>query len=223
MSNYFKSTVPGWLIVLAGCVFAGLSGVVPAKAAVNVTQHHNHLSRDGLYIDPAFTKTLAAGLTRDLTFNGTIAGNVYAQPLYIEGGPRGRAVIIAVTESNNVYALDAITGLVVWHTNVAPPAPSTAFNCGNISPSGILGTPVVDLPSRALFFNAATTNGSGTVENRIYSLNVDTGSVNPGWPVVVSASLVFGGSTFDPRTQGEQGRVGGHRHQSLCALRRPFR
>jgi hypothetical protein len=56
-------------------------GIFSANAAVNVTQHHNHLSRDGLYIDPAFTSALAAGLTRDLTFNGTITGNVYAQPL----------------------------------------------------------------------------------------------------------------------------------------------
>jgi len=27
----------------------------------------------------------AANLTRDLNFDGTIVGNVYAQPLYIEG------------------------------------------------------------------------------------------------------------------------------------------
>ena len=37
-------------------------------------------------------------------------GNVYAQPLYIEGGPSGKAMVIAVTESNNVYALDAVDG-----------------------------------------------------------------------------------------------------------------
>ena len=31
------------------------SAVVPANAQVNVTQFHNHESRDGLYIDSAFT------------------------------------------------------------------------------------------------------------------------------------------------------------------------
>jgi hypothetical protein len=67
-----------------------------------VTQFHNHASRDGLYIDSAFTPVAAANLTRDLNFDGTISGDVYAQPLYIEGGPRGRAMIIAVTQSNNV-------------------------------------------------------------------------------------------------------------------------
>ena len=44
----------------------------------------------------------AAALHRDLAFDGSISGNVYAQPLYIEGGPGGRAMVIAVTESINV-------------------------------------------------------------------------------------------------------------------------
>src|SRR4030095_12896221 len=65
------------------------SAVLPTNAQVNVTQHHNHASRDGLYIDSAFTLSAAANLARDLNFNGTISGNVYAQPLYIEGGPGG--------------------------------------------------------------------------------------------------------------------------------------
>jgi hypothetical protein len=76
--------------VIAGLYFALVSGVLPLTAQVNVTQEHNHLSRDGLYIDSAFTAANAANLTRDLGFDGTISGNVYAQPLYIESGPNGR-------------------------------------------------------------------------------------------------------------------------------------
>src|SRR5205823_1114384 len=88
------------------------SAIVPTNAQVNVTQFHNHASRDGLYVDGAFTQSAAANLTRDMTFDGTIVGNVYAQPLYIEGG--NGPMIIAVTESNNVYALDAVDGTVIW-------------------------------------------------------------------------------------------------------------
>ncbi|MDB6112787.1 MAG: hypothetical protein JWR69_4537, partial [Pedosphaera sp.] len=113
-----KLWLPRFVIVALFCALAILSSPLPAKGAVNVTQHHNHVSRDGLYVDPAFTTALAASLTRDLGFNGTISGNVYAQPLYIEGGPRGRAIIIAVTESNNVFALDPINGTIIWQTNV---------------------------------------------------------------------------------------------------------
>src|SRR5258707_1007990 len=100
-------------------VAAGLwSAIVPTDAQVNVTQYHNHGSRDGLYIDSAFTPSAAANLTRDPNFNGTISGSVYSQPLYIEGGPGGRAMVVAVTESNNVYALDALDGSIIWQRNV---------------------------------------------------------------------------------------------------------
>ena len=99
----------------------------PSAAAV--TQEHNNPSRDGVYVDAAFTPSAAANLTRDLNFNGTISGNVYAQPLYIEGGPNG-PVIIAVTESNNVYALNATTGTVIWQRNLGTPVPLSCLGCG---------------------------------------------------------------------------------------------
>ena len=130
------------------------SAVAPADAQVNVTQFHNHDSRDGLYVDAAFTPSAVAKLTRDLNFDGTIAGNVYAQPLYIEGGPGGRAMIIAVTESNNVYALDAVDGTIIWQRNVGEPVSADDLICTKFDPMGITGTPIVDLASRALFLDA---------------------------------------------------------------------
>src|SRR5437762_12486044 len=128
------------------------SAVLPTNAQVNVTQEHNNLSRDGVYIDAGFTPSAAANLTRDLSFDGTISGNVYAQPLYIEGGPNG-PMIIAVTDAYNIYALDAVAGTVIWQRYVGPPVTS-GLPCGNISPLGITGTPVVDLGSRSLFLDA---------------------------------------------------------------------
>src|ERR671923_2605824 len=137
------------------------SGVVPATAEVNVTQFHNHDSRDGLYVDSAFTQSAAANLTRDLNFDGTIVGNVYAQPLYLDNGPGGRPTIIAVTESNNVYALDAVDGSIIWQRNVGDPVPAADLSCTEVGSQGILGTPVVDLASRALFLNAMVTPDGG--------------------------------------------------------------
>src|SRR5437899_4054994 len=102
------------------------SAVLPTNAQVNVTQEHNNVSRDGVYIDAAFTPSAAANLVRDLGFDGTISGNVYAQPLYIDDGPNGRPTIIAVTESNNVYALDAATGVQLWsRTDIGSPVANT--------------------------------------------------------------------------------------------------
>jgi hypothetical protein len=186
---------------LVGIVWSVLPGI---DAQVNVTQEHNNSSRDGLYIDATFTPAAAAGLTRDLNFDGTISGNVYAQPLYIESGPNG-PMIIAVTESNNVYALNATTGAVIWQrTDLGPPVTSGLF-CGNINPVGITGTPVVDLGSRSVFFDALI--DGATKKHFIYSLNVDTGATNPGWPVDVNATATYNGLTFTSLVQEERGAL----------------
>ena len=177
---------------------------VPTQAQVNVTQEHNHLSRDGLYTDSAFTRTAAANLQRDLSFNGTISGSVYAQPLYVENGPNGAAMIIVVTESNRVYALNANTGTIIWQRSVGTPVTS-GLPCGNISPLGITGTPVVDLASRSLFFDAMI---AGTpVKHLIFSLNVDTGATRSGWPVNVNAKARYNGLTFTSSMQNQRGAL----------------
>jgi PQQ enzyme-like repeat protein len=193
-------------ISILAILIASVSIVVPRTIAqVNVTQEHNNPSRDGVYIDPAFTPEAVAKLTRDLNFDGTISGNVYAQPLYIEGGPNG-TMIIAVTESNNVYALDATTGTVIWQrTDIGPSVPSSSLACSNIDPVGITGTPVVDLVSRRLFFDALI--DGATIKHFIYSLNVDTGETNPGWPVDVNATAAYNGMTFESQIQEERGAL----------------
>jgi PQQ enzyme repeat len=182
----------------------------PATAQVNVTQFHNHDSRDGLYLDAAFTQSAAANLTRDLNFDGTIVGDVYAQPLYVEEGPGGRPTVIAVTGSNNVYALDAVDGSVIWERNMGDPVFEDDLVCeGNIDPFGITGTPIIDLASRALFFNAMITPDGGTTKKHlIFSLNVDTGGINPGWPVDVGEVAVYNGTTFTPSTQAQRPALG---------------
>ena len=184
--------------LLVGIVWSVVPGI---DAQVNVIQEHNNLSRNGLYIDAAFTPAAAAGLTRDLNFDGTISGNVYAQPLYIEGGPSG-PMIIAVTESNNVYALNATTGTVIWQRNLGP-AVTSGLPCGNINPLGITGTPVVDLASRSLFLDAMI--DGVTKKHFIYSLNVDTGATNAGWPVDVNATATYNGISFTSLVQNERG------------------
>jgi len=180
------------------------SPVVPTNAQVNVTQYHNDSMRRGLYIDSAFTQSAAANLTRDLSFDVTIEGNVYAQPLYIEGGPHG-PMIIAVTELNNVYALDAVDGSIIWQLNVGDPVPIDQIPCTQVGSMGIIGTPVVDLLSRALFFNAMVLRPDGTTKKHyIFSLNVDTGDINSGWPVDVELFAQYNGITFTPAIQQQR-------------------
>jgi hypothetical protein len=185
-------------VVCLGSVFTR------AGTAVNVTQKNNNPSRDGLYIDPAFTPGNAANLVRDLNFNGTIVGNVHAQPLYIEGGPNG-PMIIAATASNNIYALNASTGAVIWQRTDIGPAVTSGLPCGNINPAGTIGSPVVDLTSRSLFFDALI--AGSPIRHYIYSLNVDTGATNAGWPVDLNATASYNGIPFVSLAQENRGAL----------------
>jgi hypothetical protein len=187
------------ILILALCGF-----VARANAQVNVTQKNNNPSRDGLYIDAAFTLGNAANLVRDLNFNGTIVGNVHAQPLYIEGGPNG-PMIIAVTASNNIYALNAGTGAVIWQRTDIGPAVTSGLQCGNINPAGTIGTPVVDLASRRLFFDALI--AGPPIKHFIYSLNADTGATNAGWPVDLNATASYNGIPFVSLAQENRGAL----------------
>ena len=193
-----------FILIVAILVCALCGFVARAYSQVNVTQKNNNLSRDGLYIDPAFTPVNAANLVRDLNFDGTIVGNVHAQPLYIEGGPNG-PMIIAVTASNNIYALHASTGAVIWQRTDIGPAVTSGLPCGNINPAGTIGTPVVDLASRSLFFDALI--AGPPIKHFIYSLNVDTGATNAGWPVDLNATASYNGIPFVSLAQENRGAL----------------
>ena len=66
-----------------------------------------------------------------------------------------------MTESNNVYALDATDGSIIWQRNVGAPVSANDLECTKFDPMGITGTPIVDLASRALFLDAMTTTDGG--------------------------------------------------------------
>ena len=190
--------------IVAILVFALCTFVPRTSAQVNVTQKNNNPSRDGLYIDPAFTPGNAANLVRDVNFSGTIVGNVHAQALYIEGGPNG-PMIIVVTASNNIYSLNASTGAVIWQRTNIGPAVTSGLPCGNINPAGTIGTPVVDLASRSLFFDALI--AGSPIKHFIFSLNVDTGATNAGWPVDLNATASYNGIPFISLDQENRGAL----------------
>jgi outer membrane protein assembly factor BamB len=174
----------------------------PETFVQDVTQHHRLPSRSGVYLDPLFTQAASANLTRDLNFNGTIVGNVYAQPLFLDAtsSPIG-PVVFVVTESNNVYALNATNGSIIWQRNVGTPI-SSGLPCGlsNINPYGITATPVIDIASRTLFLDAEVSG----IGHQIFSLNGDTGAINPGWPVTLNTAV----PGFDSSVQSSRAALG---------------
>jgi hypothetical protein len=183
---------------------SGAGGSGPGGGGPSVLQHHKNASRDGLYVEPAFTKAAAARIHMDTTFKATIQGPTYAQALYFESGPGGKDVVVAVTEQNRVYALDASNGTALWEKQVAQPVPQASLPCGNINPLGITGTPVIDAASRTLFFDAMTTPDGGTTRKRlIFALSMDDGSTRTGWPIDVSAT-VRSPTAFDSSVQSQR-------------------
>jgi outer membrane protein assembly factor BamB len=80
--------------------------------------------------------------------------------------------VIVATENNTVYALDAPSGSTLWHVNLGAPVPQTQLPCGDIDPTGITGTPVVDVAAGTLY---AVTFSAGRHE--LVAFNVDDGAI----------------------------------------------
>jgi outer membrane protein assembly factor BamB len=109
----------------------------------------------------------------------SVDGAVYAQPLVF-----GSRVYVA-TENDTLYALDAVTGAVVWQHSLGTAVPSGDLPCGDISPTvGITSTPAIDPASGRLYAVADVVSG-GAISHELFALDAATGSVAPGFPVAV--------------------------------------
>ncbi len=186
-----------------------------ATSRVSVLQHHNHSTRDGVYVDAALTKAAAASLHVDTTFaSAMLSGPTYAQPLYLASSGSGPDLAIAVTEQNRVYAFNAATGAQVYNVLLGTPLPraqlaSLKSGCGNIDPLGITGTPVIDAATRTIYLDAMTSVDATAANARhlVFALNADTGATLSGWPVNLSAAATSAGTPFDSLVQNQRGAL----------------
>jgi len=101
-------------------------------------------------------------------------GKIYAQPLVA-----GDHVIVA-TEGDSVYALDRGTGAVVWRAALGRPVDGKSLPCGNIDPSGITGTPVVDVGAGTVDVVAFLADGP---HHELFALDLATGAVRWHRPI----------------------------------------
>jgi hypothetical protein len=180
-----------------------------APSTTSVPQHHANSCRDGRFQSVGLTRAAAAGLQPDATFNAALAGQIfYAQPLYFPGGPGQKALVIVASEQNQVTALDAADGSIVWQTPLGTPVARVNLPCGNIDPLGVTGTPVIDELTQTLFVAAMTTPDNGTTkEHLVFALSLTDGSIKTGWPVDVGAKAKFGQLAFDASVQNQRGAL----------------
>ena len=161
----------------------GVATGVAGTSGNSVLTRTHHETRDGFFIQPTLTKAKAATMAADTTFMANFTGSMWAAPLYMENGPASKGVFFAVTLSNMVYALDEMTGAVLWMHSIGT-APGNGFaGCGNTS--GITSTPVIDPATRTIYV-AGVVNAGGGVAHQIHALSVDTGDEKTGWPVDVA-------------------------------------
>jgi outer membrane protein assembly factor BamB len=107
------------------------------------TTYHADDRRSG--VDPSLSPPSPLGSVHRAWTSPQLDGAVYAEPLVF-----GANVYVA-TEGDSVYSLDEVTGRVTWRTNLGDPVPQSGLPCGNIDPTGITGTPVID-QSRGLLY-----------------------------------------------------------------------
>jgi outer membrane protein assembly factor BamB len=175
--------------------------------SASVLTRNKHETRDGSYIEPTFKlDDVAARMRGDTAFAVKFSGGLMGSPLYMEDGPAGKGAFFVATTSNDVYALDETTGAVLWQQSIGSAPLMTGVGCGNVTPVGIISTPVIDAASRTIFVAGAVGDGV-IVRHEVHALNVDTGVERLGWPVDVSALTAPGPIAFNAPAQNQRGAL----------------
>jgi outer membrane protein assembly factor BamB len=167
---------------------------------INVTTFHYNLARTGWNTKERVLTP--RNVNRDhfgRWWHTLLDGQVYAAPLVVSAasvGGKTRDVVIAPTENNSVYALDADTGAILWQQHLATPLTDQEYNdCINITPlHGITSTPVIDLDRQEIFVCGLTHAGLRQVY-KVWALDLATGAVKNGWPITLRG--VYKGTPFD--------------------------
>jgi outer membrane protein assembly factor BamB len=124
--------------------------------------YHGDLSRSG------FVPDISPYSSAHLSWRSvTLDGDVYAEPLIV-----GNNVLIA-TENDSMYDLDANTGHVIWRTHFGTPVNGGDLPCGDINPSGITGTPTVDVSTGIVYVVAFLS----PPHHELFAVDLSTGTV----------------------------------------------
>ena len=175
------------------------TGVPAIVTAVDVTTQHNDAQRTGLnnlesVLTPARVASDRFTKLNTVSFNG----HPDAQPLVVSaatwaswgyGSTYPNDVVYVATESNDVFAIDGVTGAILKQRNFGTPVAQANLpgNCGN-NPStvGINSTPVIDPVNKVMYFISYGMESSAIVY-RVHKVNLLDLSDNVA-PVAVAAS-----------------------------------
>lgn len=141
-----------------------------------------------------------------VTEGGTVAGHIYAQPLYVANLTMSDAkkhnVLFVATESDFVYAFDADANpcVTLWKAPLLTTAygaiagettvpPADTGEADDLHPEiGITSTPVIDLATNTIYVCAKSKESSSTYHLRLHALDLVSGTEKAGSPVEVALS-----------------------------------
>lgn len=203
-------------------------------AQVNVTTHHNDNARTGQNLNET---VLTPGNVNPGQFGKLYSvpldGQVYTQPLYVSNvtipGAGVHNMVFVATMHNSVYALDPDNnGQQLWRASFGTPVHPCDVewheNVTQGSSVGILGTPVIDLTTKTIYFvsrnesnfdptkcnwnpNATPTGlNQGIFTQYLNALDMTTGAPKFGSPVLITANYqtADGTLTFDPKVHNQR-------------------
>lgn len=179
--------------------------IFPTRAIEDnsVLTYHGNFARSGHFVVPGLTWERARSLRPDPAFRAQLDGSLYAQPLYWRPADANNGMLLVATENNVVQAIDATNGTELWRRKVGDPVMRRSLPCGNISPLGITGTPVIDPKRETIFFDAAVGSANGP-SHKVFALSLRDGALLAGWPIDVGDALKRAGHIFDPKVQNQR-------------------
>jgi hypothetical protein len=193
--------------------------------SVSVLTQHNDNNRLGWNDnETALTTANVNAQQFGEVFTLAVDDQVYAQPLvvgHVSIGDGAHNVVLIATVNNTVYAYDGDDGTLYWQKSFTAPGmrPPTHLDMsgacsgsytdfsGNI---GIVGTPVIDAGTGAMYFVARSTTGTDFVQF-LHAVNIVDGSEKPGSPTQITATSSGNGDgnangviSFDSQRQNQR-------------------
>jgi outer membrane protein assembly factor BamB len=95
-------------------------------------------------------------------------GAAYAELLVADGR------LISATENNTVSSLNDSNGQIEWQRHLGTPVPRSDLPCGDIDPTGITGTPVIDSSTHTVYVVAFLRPNH---QHWLFALDLETGGV----------------------------------------------
>jgi outer membrane protein assembly factor BamB len=149
-----------------------LVGLLAGPLAINAyaepawTTYHRDAARSG--DDPEATDPITPALAWQ---SHDLGAPIWSQPLIL-----GSRVYVA-TVGDEIYALNAATGEVIWEKSAGIPVPAEEVTCGDIKPTvGIVGTPVIDVATNAIYAVADVWNASTEEAHHVFEgFNLNNG------------------------------------------------